>query len=474
MTPRIMIAGTASASGKTTIVCALLQAFVNRGLKTAAFKCGPDYIDPMFHSQIIGTKSRNLDGYFMDRETINKLMFKNARGMDIAVIEGVMGYYDGLGMEDTASSYALARDTQTPVILVVPCKGIGRSVQAVVDGYIGFKENPHIKGVIFNQLAPSLYPAMKEYCAQKNIRALGCFPRIEKAEIKSRHLGLVTADEIADLKEKMQILAEAAEQHIDFDGILELACTAEKSADFVPFGHMAPGAAQEGTGEADKKSLRIAVAKDRAFCFYYEDNLTLLQELGCELVPFSPLADKTLPKDIDGMILGGGYPELYVRALEQNHEMRRAVRAEIANGIPTYAECGGFLYLHRELAAPDGTKGKMAGVFDGACVFTQKLQRFGYVELEALKDNLLCPKGGRIRAHEFHRCVSDLCADTFRVMKGGREWTGFISADNVLAGFPHLHYYANPQFAQSFVEKCAEYQSKRGKSAVCMDTRQLR
>lgn len=287
MLPRIMIAGTASGSGKATIVCALLQAFVNRGLKTAAFKCGPDYIDPMFHSRIIGTKSRNLDGYFMDRKTINELMFKNARGMDIAVIEGVMGYYDGLGMEDTASSYALAGDTQTPVILVVPCKGLGRSVQAVVDGYLGFKENSYIRGVIFNQLAPSLYPAMKDYCAQKNIRAFGCFPKCGEAEIKSRHLGLVTADEIADLRAKMQILADAAEQQIDLDGILELARTAQEPADLPCTGLRA---SQRKTRGAGKNPLRIAVARDRAFCFYYEDNLTLLQELGCELVPFSPLA----------------------------------------------------------------------------------------------------------------------------------------------------------------------------------------
>ena len=172
-----MIAGTASGSGKTTIVCAVLQALVNRGLGTAAFKCGPDYIDPMFHSKIIGTKSRNLDGYFMDRKTLNALLYKNTRGMDIAVIEGVMGYYDGLGMEDTASSYALARDTETPVVLVVPCKGMGRSVQAVIDGYVNFKEDSHIKGVIFNQLAPSLYPAMKAYCEKNNIKVLGCFPK---------------------------------------------------------------------------------------------------------------------------------------------------------------------------------------------------------------------------------------------------------------------------------------------------------
>ena len=225
---RIMIAGTSSGSGKTTIVCAVLQALVNRGLKTAAFKCGPDYIDPMFHSKIIGTKSRNLDGYFMDKETLNALLYKNTRDMDIAVIEGVMGYYDGIGMEDTASSYALAKDTKTPVILVVPCKGMSRSIQAVLDGYVNFKEDSNIKGVIFNQLAPSLYPAMKAYCAQKKIKALGYFPKTEKAEIGSRHLGLITADEIADLKEKMQFLAELAEKYIDLDGILELARTVKE------------------------------------------------------------------------------------------------------------------------------------------------------------------------------------------------------------------------------------------------------
>lgn len=456
MTPKIMIAGTASGSGKTTIVCALLQALCNRGFKAAAFKCGPDYIDPMFHSRIIGTKSRNLDGYFMGKETLNKLLCKNSRGMDIAVIEGVMGYYDGLGMEDTASSYALAKDTKTPVVLVVPCKGMGRSVQAVVDGYVDFKPDSNIKGVIFNQLAPSLYPSMKEYYDRKKIKVLGCFPKTDKAEIAGRHLGLITADEIADLKEKMQLLAKLAEEYLDLDGILELAKAAEENA-------KSERVAYE---DMQERNLRIAVARDRAFCFYYEDNLELLRELGCELVPFSPLADKTLPEEIDGLIFGGGYPELYVSALEQNGDMRRTVRTKIADGIPTYAECGGFMYLHREITAPDGTKGEMAGVFDGACAFTQKLQHFGYVELEALKDNLLCKKGGKIRAHEFHRCVSDLCADTFRERKGGKEWTGFVSTENVLAGFPHLHYYANPQFAANFVDKCMEYSVKRSSKSA--------
>lgn len=445
---RIMIAGTASGSGKTTIVCALLQAFRNRKLKVASFKCGPDYIDPMFHSRIIGTKARNLDGYFMDKETLNDLLGKNSQGMDISVIEGVMGYYDGLGMEDTASSYAVARDTKTPVILVVPCKGMSRSVQAVIDGYVNFTKDSNIKGVIFNQLAPSLYPAMKKYCEEKNIRALGYFPRVSEAELESRHLGLITADEIADIKEKMQLLAQTAERYLDIEAVLELAACSE---DITEYAHNAVGINKEG------KRLRIAVARDRAFCFYYEDNLELLRELGCDIVTFSPMTDKELPMDIDGLILGGGYPELYGSALENNETMRQSVKERILQGLPTHAECGGFLYLHREITAPDGTRSKMTGVLDGACIFTQKLQHFGYVQLEALKDNLLCKRGERIRAHEFHRCVSDIKADTFRTVKNEKEWTSFVSTDSLLAGFPHIHYYANPQLAVSFVRKCEEY-----------------
>ena len=455
---RVMIAGTASGSGKTTITCAILQAFVNRGLKTAAFKCGPDYIDPMFHSKIIGTKSRNLDGYFMDKETLNALLYKNSHGMDIAIIEGVMGYYDGLGMEDTASSYALARDTKTPVILVIPCKGMGKSVQAVLDGYANFKEDSNIKGVIFNQLAPSLYPTMKTYCDEKKIKALGCFPKTEKAEINSRHLGLITADEIADLKEKMQLLAELAETYIDLDGILELSEMAKEQSNE----NKCSNFNNYNINTQNKEKLRIAVARDNAFCFYYEDNLELLRTLGCEIIAFSPIAEKELPKNIDGLILGGGYPELYAAELEKNHEMRSAIKQKINTGIPTHAECGGFLYLHKEITTPNGRTSKMAGVLDGACIFTKKLQHFGYIELEALKDNLLCKTGEKIRAHEFHRCVSDITTDTFRTVKGKSVWNSFVSTDTLLAGFPHIHYYANPQFAVNFVKKCAEYKNKKG------------
>ncbi|MCD8039758.1 MAG: cobyrinate a,c-diamide synthase [Lachnospiraceae bacterium] len=455
---RFMIAGTSGGSGKTTITCAILQALVNRGMKAASFKCGPDYIDPMFHSRIIGARSRNLDGYFMDRDTLCRLLDKNSREADVAVIEGVMGYYDGLGMENTASSYALARDTGTPVILVVPCRGMSRSVQALIDGFCLFEKDSNIRGVIFNQLAPALYPAMQEYCRSRNIRALGYFPRVEEAGLESRHLGLVTADEIADIKERLQLLARTAEKYLDIDAVLELA---EASLDLSAREYQAIYNKEEKVPGA---GVRIAVARDRAFCFYYEDNLELLRELGCELAEFSPLEDRALPPDIDGLILGGGYPELYGSTLEKNEAMRRCVKERILGGLPTHAECGGFMYLHREITAPDGTRSRMAGVLDASCAFTQRLQHFGYVELEALKDNLLCKKGMRIRAHEFHRCVSDIAADTFLTRKNGKEWTSFVSTDTLLAGFPHIHYYTSLQLALSFVQKCAAYRKAKEKA----------
>lgn len=450
---KIMIAGTSSGSGKTTIVCALLQALVNRGIKTAAFKCGPDYIDPMFYDRIIGAKSGNLDGYFMDKNTINKLLCKNSRGMDISVIEGVMGYYDGLGMENIASSYAIAGDTDTPVVLVVSCSGMSKSVQALTDGYVNFVPDSHIKGIIFNRLSPSLYPAMKEYCEKRHLKALGYFPKLDKGQLESRHLGLVTAQEVTDLKEKLQYLAQMAEKYLDIDALLELG--KEFYDDERQYSYMKKDAVY------GYDSLRVAVARDRAFCFYYEDNLELLRELGCEIVEFSPLNDKKLPDNIDGLILGGGYPELYGRQLEENLSMRSSVKEYIEQGLPTYAECGGFMYLHREIISPDGLKSKMAGVLQGECVFTQKLQHFGYVELEALKDNLLCKRGERIRAHEFHRCISNVNTDTFRTFKNTGEWISFVSTDTMLAGFPHIHYYANPDFALSFVKKCAEYNRRK-------------
>lgn len=467
---RIMIAGTNSGCGKTTIVCGILQAFVNDGLKTAGFKCGPDYIDPMFHREIIGTKSGNLDGFFMGKETLCSLLGKNSKDCDISVIEGVMGYYDGVGMTETASSYQVARDTETPVILVIPCKGASRSIQAMIKGFLEYEQDSRIRGIIFNELPESLYPSMTEYCKKIGVRPLGFFPVVKEARIESRHLGLVTAQEIGDLKEKVQKLAEMAGKYLDLQGILELAAEANEPAE----GACEPkkNACQRETKinemtevseikSPSKTALRIAVARDRAFCFYYEDNLELLQSLGCELVEFSPLEAAQLPGEIDGLILGGGYPELYGEKLAANQSLLQDIRNRIVEGLPAYAECGGYIYLHEKMEDVKGASYKMVGVIEGTCRFTDRLQHFGYVTMTAKEDNLFCKKGEIIRAHEFHRCVSDAAETVFDTVKGEKHWDSFVAKDNLLAGFPHIHYYANPQVAKRFVAQCRAYRDTK-------------
>ncbi|MBE5870881.1 MAG: cobyrinate a,c-diamide synthase [Lachnospiraceae bacterium] len=461
---RIMIAGTHSGCGKTTIVCAILQALVNRKLKTAAFKCGPDYIDPMFHSEIIGTKARNLDGFFMEPSLLRYLLQKNAEGCDVSVIEGVMGYYDGIGMQETASSYRIAADTKTPVILVINCKGMSRSVEAVLEGFLHLEPASGIRGVIFNQLPPSLYEPLKEFCGKRGIHAFGCFPLVKEAQIESRHLGLVTAQEIEDLKQKVQRLAETAEEYLDLDGILKLSKEAEESEEKPDDSsawkskNLIMQSAMKYAGSL-KDRLKIAVARDRAFCFYYEDNLELLRECGCELIPFSPLRDKSLPEGIDGLLLGGGYPELYGRDLSGNKTMLADIRQKIEEGLPTHAECGGFMYLHREMTDPEGNTWPLVGALDGTCRFQNRLQHFGYVNLCAKEENPLCEKDTQIPAHEFHRSVSDLVQTVFDTEKNGKHWGSFIQQQNLIAGFPHIHYYANPKIVSHFLETMYEYRT---------------
>lgn len=461
MTDRVMIAGTNSGCGKTTITCAILQALVNRRLTVMSYKCGPDYIDPMFHSGVIGVPSRNLDGFFMDDRTIRSLIRKNSQQADISVIEGVMGYYDGLGMKDPASSYSIASAASVPVILVVRCHGMSQSVEAVIDGFTNFRKNSMIRGVIFNELPPSLYPELKCYCRDRGLEALGYFPKRKEAELKSRYLGLVTAQEVADLKVKMQNLASAAETYLDVDGILRLAHTApemEKDPDGKEIIYSAPA---DGPSFPEQVKIRIAVARDRAFCFYYEDNLDLLRNLGCEIVEFSPLGDGNLPDKISGLYLGGGYPELYAEKLEENAGIRNQIRKAVREGLPTLAECGGYMYLHRGLKDPDGRSFQMCDVLDGECVFTRKLQHFGYVTMTARKDNLLCRQGAQICAHEFHHYISDVVPDTFLTEKGGKQWMNSVAASQLTAGFPHIHFYSNPEMAVRYAAACREYAGRK-------------
>ena len=394
--PRILLGAAASGSGKTLITCGLLQALKNRKLQVTSFKCGPDYIDPMFHSRVIGTKSRNLDSFFADEDTVRYLLEKNARDCEISVIEGVMGYYDGLaGISPKASAYDVAKITKTPAVLIVNAKGMSLSAAAFIKGFVEYQEDSQIRGVILNQVSSMMYPRLKQIIEEElSIKVYGYVPVVKDCVLESRHLGLVMPEEIVDLQQKLMELAEILEKSVDIDGLLELAEHAEE----LPV-QESPVAYHTG------RKIRIALAKDEAFCFFYQDNLELLEEMGAELVPFSPIHDKKLPEHIDGMLFHGGYPELYAKKLSENKEMLAAVCAAVQTGIPYMAECGGFMYLHQEMEDMEGHSWPMAGVIHGKSWRTPRLTRFGYITLE--DGTCFGEHVGAIRAHEFHYFDSD-------------------------------------------------------------------
>lgn len=441
--PRVLLTGTGSGCGKTTVVCAVLQALVDRGLRVSAFKCGPDYIDPMFHSRITGAKSANLDPFFFDQNTLRYLLVKNGGDRDVSVIEGAMGYYDGEGLTSLrASAWETTGWTDTPAVLVVPAKGAALSVLATIAGFLDFQSESHIQGVILNRCTAMTYQGLAEEIRQRfggRVEPLGFLPELPDCTLESRHLGLVTAAEVENLREKTGILARQAEKTVDLDGLLALAGSA-------------PPVRYEPVILPKREPVRIAVARDRAFCFYYEDSLEVLEEMGGELVDFSPIKDEALPENIQGLYLGGGYPELYGEELSQNEGMRRSVRRALERGLPCIAECGGFMYLTERIGA-----WPMVGFLPGKCWDNGKLTRFGYVTLRAKKDNLLCKAGEEIRGHEFHHWDTEHPGGDFTAAKlSGRAWDCAVATETLYAGYPHFHFYANPQFAENFYDACVK------------------
>lgn len=446
--PRVLVAGTGSGCGKTTVTCALLKALVNRKLIVSAFKCGPDYIDPMFHSKVIGTKSSNLDSFFFDENTLKSLLIQNVFCSDISVIEGVMGFYDGLNIESTkASTYEISEITKTPVILVIDAKGAAMSILAVIEGFLNFEKNNQICGVILNRCTKMTYNMLAKKIEKHfsgKIKPLGFLPFDSDCAIKSRHLGLVTAEEIIDLKEKIDILAKTAEETINIDEIINIANNA-----------VALDAEVQKIKKYDE-NIRLAVAKDEAFCFYYQDSLSILKSMGAEIVEFSPIFDKTLPENIHGIYLGGGYPELYKEKLSKNMEMKSSIRQALENKVPCIAECGGFMYLTEFIEDCP-----MVGFIKGRCFNNKKLTRFGYVTLEAKKDNMLSRAGDKIFAHEFHYYDAESNGDDYKAEKiSGKSWDCVHATDYLYAGFPHFHFAANTKFAENFYKACLKEKHK--------------
>ncbi len=444
---RVLLAGTNSGCGKTTLVSGLLFALNRRGERVCSFKCGPDYIDPMFHASALHTPCRNLDLQFVSENTLRYLMARGSRGYSLAVTEGVMGYYDGVGLTTAASSYAVAQATSTPTVLTVDARGAAHSVLAVISGFLNLHPDSGIRGVILNRCSPMFYPRLREAILETfggRVKPLGYLPVMKDCTLESRHLGLITAQEMTDLQEKLQVLADQIEKSVDIPGILALAAEAPPLFWEAP---ILPPKTQK---------VRIAVAKDRAFCFYYQDNLDLLQALGGELVPFSPLEDERLPQNIQGLYLGGGYPELYAKQLEDNEPMRTSIFQALAGGLPCIAECGGFLYLMAKLEGAN-----MVGFFPGEGRNTGKLSRFGYVTLTARKGNLLCPAGDAIPAHEFHYYDTTCNGEDFLAQKAdGRHWDCGHGSEILYAGFPHFHFYAKPDMAGRFLRACEAFLTK--------------
>ena len=456
--PRFMLAAPCSGSGKTLLTCGILQALKNRKMKISSFKCGPDYIDPMFHTRVIGTPSRNLDTYFADAATVRYLFTRAAEQADCSVMEGVMGYYDGLaGISTAASSYDLASVTETPVILVVNARGMSLSLIAHIKGFLEYRQDSHIRGVILNQAGPSIFPELKRMIERElPVRVYGYVPKVEDCVIESRHLGLVTPDEIGDLRQRLQKLAGILEQTLDLEGILQLAETAPDPAGEEP---VVPERVAALLQEAEAlPPVRIAVARDEAFCFYYQDNLDLLEQLGAELISFSPLHDRQLPA-ADGLLIGGGYPELYAGRLCGNQEMLTGIRNAIRAGMPCLAECGGFMYLHESMEDMEGNSRPAVGIVPGHAYRTEKLGRFGYIQLTAGRDSVFGPAGSSIRGHEFHYFDSTCNGEAFHAVKPlrKRNWDCMLTDDRSAAGFPHLYYYSNPEFPRNFLQVCRTY-----------------
>lgn len=452
---RIMIAAPQSGSGKTLITCALLQALKEKNYYLESFKCGPDYIDPMFHKTVLGISSRNLDPFFTEDSITRILLAKGQDSRDLAVIEGVMGLYDGLGgIREEASSYALAKATNTPIILTVNARGMGRSLLALLSGFLQYDTAHLIKGVILNQTPSSFASVLsKEIEETFHIPVVASFPVRDDVRIESRHLGLVMPYELEDIQSRLKIASQVLCENANIEQILEIAKSAPKLEYDVK---------RDIKQKLTEKTIRIGVARDEAFCFYYEDNLDLLKSLGAKLIFFSPLHDDTLPKDLDGILFGGGYPELYLKELEENESMRNSVKSAIENKMPSLAECGGFMYLHDTIFDSEKKPYKMAGVIHACCMKKERLVRFGYLTLNSKTDSFL-QKGETIRGHEFHYYDSEDNGECAIAKKpvGTRSWECVHAGSDHWWGFAHLSYYSNPKFAEKFAEACRSYKTNK-------------
>ncbi|QXM07452.1 cobyrinate a,c-diamide synthase [Crassaminicella indica] len=457
--PRFVIAGTQSGVGKTTISTGIMAALKKRGIKVQPFKVGPDYIDPAFHTFVTANKSRNLDSWMLDKNSIIKLFAKNAMNKDISVIEGVMGLYDGYGVKkDEGSTAHVSKILNAPVILIINGKGMSSSAAAQVLGYKLYDEGVNIKGVIINNISGEVhYDLLKESIERDTkIKCIGFLKPNKNIELKSRHLGLVPSVEVENLKRKIDEIAKMVEETIDLDALLAIAGTAEEIS-------YKPEKYKRIVG-----NVNIGVPLDKAFNFYYEDNLDLLKALGANIVYFSPLKDEELPKNLHGLYIGGGFPEIFAKDLEENISMRNSIKKAIEKGLPTYAECGGLMYLSKGITTLENREYEMVGIFNTKASMTKRLQRFGYVYVNIDKSCAIAEKKYSVKAHEFHRStVDDIKEDeyvyTVNKIRNGeivKTWKCGFKKYNALGAYAHIHFYSNMSIANDFIKNCISFKNR--------------
>lgn len=430
----LLLSACASASGKTTITAALMRALKNRGTLVCPYKNGPDYIDPMFHGKACGCPSINLDAFMSGEEGVRNSFSLGEAEDGLGLVEGAMGLFDGRGTGSEGSAAHTAKILGIPVVLIVDARGMSRSAAALVRGFRDFDPEVRIAGVILNRIkSPSHFALLRQILNEEEIEVFGYFPESPDLHLESRHLGLIPAEELTALNEQIEKAAGIISEHVDLDALLN-------AASDVP-------CKKSGTNETGAFSgLRIALARDRAFNFYYEENLQWLRNQGARLIPFSPLEDQTLP-DCDALYLGGGYPEVFAQELSRNLPMRESVRSALEEGLPCYAECGGMIYLMSSVTTKDGRTYPMVDFFPGEARMTDRLQHFGYASL----DLKLGEEAYRLNIHEFHHSIIENGPEAIgEITKGQRSWPGMIKKNHTLAGYPHLLVSAQPDGVKLF------------------------